>query len=115
MHRLLLTLLIVCLAIPAVAVEACAPPVRPAADAAMDPAMAMHEHHAPAAPAAPGDDDKAPNPGMQHGCIGCVPPLAVPAMAAAAPFRAGPFASEPRPLDLIPLLGPTPPPPRATA
>ena len=108
MRRLLLTLLIICLALPAVAVEACAPPMQPAADAA----MAMHEHHAPPAPA---EEDRGPDAAMQHGCIGCVPPLAVPAMPETAPFLAGPFASEPLALALAPPVGPTPPPPRPAA
>lgn len=108
MRRLLLTLLIICLALPAVAVEACAPPVQPATDAA----MAMHEHHAPPAPA---EDERGPNASPQHGCIGCVPPLTAPAMPATAPLLAGPFAGEPPALDLVIPAGPTPPPPRPAA
>ncbi len=116
MRRLLLTFLIVCLALPAVAVEACAPPVPPPQDVAMHGMtahdMAAHGHHAPSES---GDEQPSPGASAQHGCIGCVPPLAVPAMVAAAPFISGPFASEPLTPDLVAPYGPTPPPPRRAA
>ncbi len=118
MRRLLLALLIVCLALPAVAVEACAPPVQPVHDmAAHDMAshdMAAHGHHAPAAPA-PADEDRGPDAAAQHACIGCVPPLATPGGPDAMPVIATPFASEPASLNLVPPYGPAPPPPRFRA
>lgn len=105
MRRLLLTLLIACLALPAVAVEACAPPPQ-------DAAMAMHGHHAPPAPV---DEDQTPDTAAQHGCIGCVPPLAVSALPAGAPLITRPFADRPPTLNIAPPYGPTPPPPRLHA
>lgn len=105
MMRLLLALLIVCLALPTLAAEACAP--QPS-----QPAMATHGHHAPQAP---DDREQTPGDSRQHVCIGCVPPLTLPAVGNSPILIARPPAGEVLALDLAPSYGPAPPPPRRSA
>jgi len=71
-RRLLMTLLIACLALPAAAMPlvhgpAPAPQLQPQHHATM---MAGHEHHAPARHSEP------QHQAAQHDCIGCIAPLA---------------------------------------
>ena len=74
-RRLLMTLLIACLALPAAAmplIHGLAP--APQHHATM---MAGHEHHAPAR------QNEPQHQAAQHDCIGCIAPLAGPAAPAA--------------------------------
>ena len=101
MLRLLLSLLISCLALPAVAAETCPPP-------AASQAIGAHGHHG--APT----EDPAPVQSIKHSCIGCIPlshPVAPMGETAAVP--SGPaFEVDVPSLALARDDEPVPPPPR---
>lgn len=103
MLRLLILLLIACLAAPAVATEACEPPPAEVG------AQSAHGHHAPPETPAP-----APEESASHGCIGCIPPAS-----AIAPGAGDPLPPSPQRHGFPPAadrgrtgFAPIPPPPR---
>jgi len=101
LSRLILALLLACLALPATAAMPCHD------DAAM-PAMAM-EHHAPAG------SDHRDSAVAAHVCIGCVPPSSWRRVAQAPFVPTPPLVVDwtPAPLALHTTSRPTTPPPRA--
>jgi len=101
LSRLILALLLACLALPATAAMPCHD------DAAM-PTMAM-EHHAPAG------SDHRDSAVAAHVCIGCVPPSSWRRVAQASFVPTPPLVVDwtPAPLALHTTSRPTTPPPRA--
>lgn len=97
MARLLVMLLSLLLALPAVAVPACHQPVASGAHA-------HHAHHDPTPPTAV----------ATHDCIGCIPPSDWIGARIACPLVAQDTRRRPAAVPLIPgaIVRPTPPPPR---